>query len=41
MEGFERLSLADDGLIKDPMLSYASEQLRHHEAAQTLFTNLP
>jgi hypothetical protein len=33
MEGFERLSLIDDGLIEDLALSYTLEQLRHHVAA--------
>jgi hypothetical protein len=29
----EHLSLTDDGLDDDPVLSYTLEQLRHHEAA--------
>jgi hypothetical protein len=41
MEEFEHLSLTNDGLIKDPMMFYTSEQLHHHEAAQTLFANPP
>jgi hypothetical protein len=41
MEGFEHLSLIEDGLVKDPTLSNTLEQLRHHEATHTLFTNLP
>jgi hypothetical protein len=41
IEGFECLSLTDDGFGNDPGLSYTSEQLRHHEAAQALLTNPP
>jgi hypothetical protein len=41
MEGIECLSLADDGLDDDPMLSYTPTQLRHHEVTQALLTNPP
>jgi hypothetical protein len=41
MEGFVRLSLADDDLIKAPTLSYMTAQLHHHEVAYTLFANPP
>jgi hypothetical protein len=33
IEGIKRLSLIDDGLDVDLVLSYTSEQLCHHEAA--------
>jgi hypothetical protein len=41
MEGFERHSLTDGGLLDDPVLSYTLEQLRHHEVAQALQANMP
>jgi hypothetical protein len=41
MEGFERLSPADDDLVEDLLLSYTLEQLRHHVLAQVLFANPP
>jgi hypothetical protein len=41
MEGFECLSLTDDGLDDNPVLSYMLEQLQHHEAAQNLLINSP
>jgi hypothetical protein len=39
MEGMEHLSLSEDGLDNNPMLSYTSDQLRHHEAGQMLLAN--
>jgi hypothetical protein len=33
MERMEHLSLTDDGLDDDPMLSYSLAPLCHHEAA--------
>jgi hypothetical protein len=41
MEGMECLSLTEDDLDDDPVLSYTSAQLCHHEAAQVHLTNLP
>jgi hypothetical protein len=41
MEGFEHLTLTDDALIKDPVMSYTPEKLCHHVVAQTLFANPP
>jgi hypothetical protein len=39
MERIERLSLTDNGLDDDPVLSYTLEQLRHHKVAQVVITN--
>jgi hypothetical protein len=33
MEGMEHLSLTEDGLDDDPVLSYSSAQLCHHKVA--------
>jgi hypothetical protein len=41
MEGIEHLSLTNDGLDDDPMLSYTSAQLRHHKAVQALLAIPP
>jgi hypothetical protein len=41
MEGIERLSLTNNGLVDDAVLSYTPEQLFHHEAAQALLTHPP
>jgi hypothetical protein len=40
MEGMEHLSLIEDGLVDDPVLSYSLAQLHHHEVAQVLLGNL-
>jgi hypothetical protein len=41
MEGIERLSLTDDILDDDPVLTYTPEQLHHHEAIEMLLTIRP
>jgi hypothetical protein len=41
MEGMECLSLTEDDLDDDPVLSYTSTQLYHHEAARVHLMNLP
>jgi hypothetical protein len=41
MDGMECLSLTEDGLDNDPVLSYTPAQLHHHEAAQVLLANPP
>jgi hypothetical protein len=41
IEGFERHSLADDGIVEDLALSYTLEQFCHHVVAQALFANPP
>jgi hypothetical protein len=41
MEGMECLSLTEDDLDDDPMLSYTSPQLHHHETAEALLVNPP
>jgi hypothetical protein len=41
MEGIECLSLSEDGLDINPVLSYISAQLHHHEVIQMLLTNPP
>jgi hypothetical protein len=41
MEGIERLSLTDDILDDDPVLTYTPEQLHRHEATEMLLTIRP
>jgi hypothetical protein len=41
MEGMERLSLTEDNLNDDPVLSYTLAQLRHDEVTQALLANPP
>jgi hypothetical protein len=41
MDGMEQLSLTDNGLDDELVLSYMQAQLRHHEVVQVLLANSP
>jgi hypothetical protein len=41
MEGMKQLSLTNNGLDNNPVLSYSLAQLCHHKVSQGLLANLP